>query len=235
MDTIIVDLDNCISDDEWRMNLIDEENKYDSYHAACIDDKPDNLNILKGTKYIVIFTSRPEAYRQQTKNWLIKYNIKYDLLIMRPTGNHMKSVDLKRFLLHKIFEQGTKEISCAYDDRMDVVEMYKSEGICAECVFINERELPCSDPEFVMVDMLKTFKERNKIYGDNWKRIGCVLEALFPDGVTIKTAKEHNRYHLFMMIMVKITRLSTTNINHIDSAHDIAVYSAMLESLLKGE
>jgi hypothetical protein len=84
-----------------------------------------------------------------------------------------------------------------------------------------------------MKEMLETFKERKKIYGDNWERIGPVLAALFPDGVTLETADDHNQYHLFMMIMVKVTRVATTDVKHQDSAHDIAVYAAMLDSLLR--
>lgn len=80
--------------------------------------------------------------------------------------------------------------------------------------------------------MAATSRERGKVYGDNYKRIGPVLAALFPDGITLKTADDHNRYHLFLMIMVKVTRLAVTNISHVDSVHDLAVYGAMLESYM---
>ena len=65
--------------------------------------------------------------------------------------------------------------------------------------------------------------------------IGHILEITFPDGVTLKTADEHNRWHLYIMMLVKISRLACTGISHIDSAHDCAVYSAMLESLMDGD
>ena len=87
-------------------------------------------------------------------------------------------------------------------------------------------------PEQILAEMIETFQERKKLYGDNYKQIGKVMEALFPNGVTLKTIKEHNRYHLFLMIMVKVTRLAQTNLKHKDSVHDLAVYAAMLESIL---
>ena len=87
-------------------------------------------------------------------------------------------------------------------------------------------------------DILKsgaaTFEERGKIYGDNYLRIGAVLSALFPHGIEFRSDAENNRYHLFMMILVKLTRLAIAmerGGTHLDSIHDIMVYAAMWESL----
>lgn len=84
----------------------------------------------------------------------------------------------------------------------------------------------------VLGEMLETFLQRQSVYGDNVNRIGFVLAALFPDGVKLNTPEDHDRYHLFLMIAVKMTRLAVTNINHQDSAHDLAVYGAMLETAI---
>lgn len=87
----------------------------------------------------------------------------------------------------------------------------------------------------IMDSMAETYKDRAKLYKNNYELIGRILEAAFPDGVTLKTADEHNRWHLYMMMLVKISRLACTGISHVDSAHDCAVYSAMLESLMDGD
>jgi len=84
----------------------------------------------------------------------------------------------------------------------------------------------------ILDDMKNTFEHRGSLYKDNFTRIGYVLEALFPEGITIKTPDEHNRWHLYLMMLVKITRLACTDITHRDSAHDCAVYSTMLESIM---
>ena len=81
--------------------------------------------------------------------------------------------------------------------------------------------------------MKATFVERGELYGDNYTRIGPVLKALFPDGITLHEADEHNRFHLYLMIMVKMTRLACTELRHKDSVHDIAVYAVMYEALLE--
>lgn len=77
-----------------------------------------------------------------------------------------------------------------------------------------------------------TFDERGKIYGDNYLRIGPVMDALFPDGLFIKGPEMWNRMHLYMMTMVKATRLAVTHLDHQDSAHDAMVYNAMLSCML---
>jgi len=82
----------------------------------------------------------------------------------------------------------------------------------------------------VLKDMLKTFQQRYKLYKANYLIIGHVMAALFPRGITLRSPEEHNRYHLFLMIMVKATRLANTNLKHIDSSHDAGVYAAMLNA-----
>jgi hypothetical protein len=84
----------------------------------------------------------------------------------------------------------------------------------------------------VMERMLTTFNERKARYGLNYLMIGKVMVALFPDGLTTKTVDDWNKLHLFLMMMVKATRLANTNLTHEDSCHDSAVYASMLNGLL---
>ena len=87
----------------------------------------------------------------------------------------------------------------------------------------------------ILQTMANTFRTRNKVYGDNYKRVGDVMKALFPNGVQLKTAEDFNRWHLFELAIVKITRFTTTGMTHVDSVHDAAVYLAMVESLTKAD
>lgn len=86
-------------------------------------------------------------------------------------------------------------------------------------------------PDQILHDMAETFKKRSEIYGDNYKQVGDVMMALFPDD-KIGTTEDWNRFHCFFMIVVKLTRLANDNLKHKDSVHDIGVYAAMWESLL---
>lgn len=81
--------------------------------------------------------------------------------------------------------------------------------------------------------MAGTYRERNAIYKDNYKRFGDVMAGLFPEGLNVRTKDEWNRICIFMMIMSKMTRYAA-NFHlggHLDSIHDAGVYSAMLEEL----
>jgi hypothetical protein len=77
-----------------------------------------------------------------------------------------------------------------------------------------------------------TFKERIPVYGNNAPKVGNALLALFPDGVTLRTAEDFTRMYLFMMLIAKEGRYANnfTNKGHADSLIDIAVFAAMLHS-----
>ena len=78
-----------------------------------------------------------------------------------------------------------------------------------------------------------TYEERNKLYGDNYKKFGRVMEAMFPQGLTLQTIQDFNRYGIFVQCVSKLMRYAE-NLNkggHQDSAHDLSVYAAMLEEL----
>jgi len=77
----------------------------------------------------------------------------------------------------------------------------------------------------------ETYRARNAIYGDNYKNTGAVMRALFPDGVKLVTEDDFNRWCLFELVIVKLTRFTNSGLTHIDSMHDTAVYAAMLESM----
>ena len=78
----------------------------------------------------------------------------------------------------------------------------------------------------------QTYEQRNKVYGDNFKRVGGALKAMFPDGVKLKTADDHNRFQIFNLIVVKLSRYCVNwQEGHQDSIHDAMVYCAMLEAI----
>ncbi len=87
----------------------------------------------------------------------------------------------------------------------------------------------------ILAEMADTFRERNKVYGDNYKRVGDVMAALFPAGVELSTPEDFNVWHLFELMVVKMTRFANSGLTHEDSIHDLAVYAAMVESLIRKE
>lgn len=96
-------------------------------------------------------------------------------------------------------------------------------------------------PEFLLVkkvpeilrDCATTYEQRNKLYGDNYKKFGHVMKAIFPNGLSLSTPEDFNRLGIFIQCLSKLTRYSESieRGGHKDSAHDLAVYAAMLEEL----
>lgn len=78
-----------------------------------------------------------------------------------------------------------------------------------------------------------TYRQRNAQYGDNYKHFGPAAAALFPQGLTLRTADDWNRLGLFVHAFAKFSRYAAnfSRGGHQDSAHDLSVYAAMLEEL----
>jgi hypothetical protein len=81
-----------------------------------------------------------------------------------------------------------------------------------------------------LASLAKLYRERNLLYGDNYKRFGDVMMLLFPNGITLQTKEDHNRFSLFVHIVTKGTRYAEQfkKGGHPDSLDDIAVYAQML-------
>ena len=77
------------------------------------------------------------------------------------------------------------------------------------------------------------YREKSKVYGNNYKQFGKIMSSMFPDGLTVKSEEEWNRLHLFIMGMVKKTRYANNFVKggHEDSIIDDIVYLSMLHEI----
>ena len=87
------------------------------------------------------------------------------------------------------------------------------------------------NPADILADMANTYRERNTVYGDNYKRVGPIMEILFPDGVPAELLGS-DQFHLFELIIVKLSRFAISGLQHQDSIHDASVYGAMIEAIV---
>lgn len=136
----IFDLDNCISDDGWRIpkidwNAADPDVRYARYHALSPFDKHDNLervhaHVVDGDE-IVVFTARPCHMQEATLHWLALRTVFPAALIMRNRGDRRSSVLIKQEMLTHLphYDLDLAHCVAAYDDREDIVEMYFKHGI----------------------------------------------------------------------------------------------------------
>lgn len=98
-----------------------------------------------------------------------------------------------------------------------------------------------TDPEIPLLSsvperlnlLAELYKQRQQLYGDNYKLIGDAFVALFPNGLTLNSPEGFNRFSLFVQILTKMTRYGQmfAKGGHTDSLNDMAVYAQMLQEL----
>lgn len=97
-------------------------------------------------------------------------------------------------------------------------------------------ELEFDDP-FVVRELREKadlYLERNKLYGDNYKRFGKILSLLL-EGQTLDAADtvQMNRLGVFIQVAGKLVRYGENFVSggHDDSLDDLAVYAMMMKEL----
>ena len=122
----ILDLDGTISDDRWRLPLIDHTAKdpWAAYHAVCGEDALIHAEILETTYPIVVITSRPESVRPQTEHWLARHGIVPMAIYMRPNWCDWSAAVLKPRLLWMALRDYDLDTECIYDNEPFVLDGY---------------------------------------------------------------------------------------------------------------
>ena len=88
-----------------------------------------------------------------------------------------------------------------------------------------------SAPDFLEA-AANTYRQRNKMYGTNYRHFGKVMSGLFPQGLELKTDEQWVRLGLVQNCVTKLGRYcAKLESGHKDSARDLSVYAAMLEEM----
>ena len=151
----ILDIDNVLSDDEWRITLIHWDKscpteRYHDYHLASAFDRAVNQRLLSEySDRNILFTAMPERYRTLRAMWLNTNRLGYGQTLMRANDDHRPSDLIKRDMLFSLFSQGYThaDVELACDDREDVLSMYMLHGISTtrvirvhdSCAYTNPR------------------------------------------------------------------------------------------------
>lgn len=149
----LLDIDNCIANDGWRIPEIDWKARdrfmrYHAYHQLSAWDNRGNLDLFLDPPHaLIIVTCRPVHYRRTTEEWLRRNGVRYAHLLMRNNDDHRNSVAVKRSYLNALLWYDIdwlRQVVAAFDDRQEIVDMYRECGINAErrnlhdvCAYIN--------------------------------------------------------------------------------------------------
>lgn len=132
--TILTDIDGTLSNSRWRDGLIGAVS-WDEYHEQSQFDKPNEhmiwlLRALHSREYSIIgISSRPEKFRKLTMDWLLKYHVPLDMLLLRPNDNHRLSPELKIQLVSNLLGGNFDDIAFIFDDREDVIAAFRAKGV----------------------------------------------------------------------------------------------------------
>jgi hypothetical protein len=131
---ILCDLDHTVSDAFWRDTMIGSV-PWDEYHDNLKFDKPFQnmvylINSLSSVGYIVIgITGRTEKHRQITIDWLIKFKIDIDTILMRPDDCFIKNWEMKIKLAQDHLKDDLKKVHFLIDDNEETILAFNKLGI----------------------------------------------------------------------------------------------------------
>jgi len=141
---VIWDLDNCLSDDRGRLTLIDwdlrDDERGDRYHKHAAADAPNPHAVELFQKQDaaglipLIFTGRPITHEHETDSWINRHLLprRPIMKVMRAKGDGRSAAGLKYGMLRLCINMGLfriDQVAGAFDDRADVIEMYRDAGI----------------------------------------------------------------------------------------------------------
>lgn len=139
---VVVDLDGTLSDGSHRLHLLPTRDlhlteSWSEFNRAAINDAPiqSTIDVVNGLWVsgfaVVILTGRSDEVRSDTVDWLDRYGVKRDCLIMRRASDNRKDTIIKEEVLRAI---GLDNIVCAFDDSPSVIPFMRSLGITTYAV-----------------------------------------------------------------------------------------------------
>jgi phosphoglycolate phosphatase-like HAD superfamily hydrolase len=139
-DAVIFDVDGVLSDAVGRQHFIERGRRdWDAFFDACGEDAviaelARVLELLDPKLQIVLLTGRPMRVQPQTLAWLARYDLRWDLLVMRSRGDYSQVTWFKRDTVDELRDFGF-ELRLAFEDDPNNFAMFHAMGI--PCVYIH--------------------------------------------------------------------------------------------------
>lgn len=137
---VVFDVDGVLSDASGRQHhLAGLRRDWDAFFEACGDDPLITevarlVELLDPGLVVVLLTARPARVRRQTLAWLQRQDLRYDLLVMREQGDHLRAREFKRQETHALRAYGF-ELRLAVEDDPANLEMFEAEGV--PCLYVH--------------------------------------------------------------------------------------------------
>ena len=137
---VVFDMDGVLSDASTRQHYLDRPFRdWEAFFEACGEDELISevarlLDVLDPDLRVVLLTARPGRVRPQTVGWLKRYDLRWDLLVMRDWDDHGSSRGYKQRTVHELRDFGF-DLRIAFEDDRRNVDMFHAEGV--PCVYIH--------------------------------------------------------------------------------------------------
>ncbi len=137
---VVVDIDGVLADAAQRQHYLEWPSRdWRAFFDACgddpvIDEVKTLLDLLDDDLQVLLVTARPHRVHELTEAWLRRYEIRWDLLVMRPWGDYELSNDFKQTVVWDLRAYGFDPVLAFEDDRRNV-QMFRSESI--PCLYVH--------------------------------------------------------------------------------------------------
>jgi phosphoglycolate phosphatase-like HAD superfamily hydrolase len=137
---VVFDIDGVLSDAGTRQHFLERGRRdWEAFFDACGDDPlieevAQLLHLLDQSLHLILLTGRPLRVQPQTAAWLKRYELRWDLLIMRDYGDYSAARQFKQWTVADLRRYGF-DLQLAFEDDKRNVEMFRGEGV--PCVYIH--------------------------------------------------------------------------------------------------
>lgn len=135
---VLIDLDGTLANvDERREDLLTNKD-WDLFYSKIPNDKLNEwcLRIIQKFKddhKIILVSGKRNCYRNTTIEWLNRYRVPYDALLLRGDKDY-RSDDVVKFEIFETQIKNSFEVLFVIDDRASVVSMWRNQGlVCLQC------------------------------------------------------------------------------------------------------
>lgn len=139
---VIFDVDGTLADIRHRRIFLDESPpNWRDFNAAMGDDVPNEpiaelyRTLWQADMYeLIIVSGRSERFRMITEQWLAWNEIPFKRLLMRAADDQRADHHVKQDIHNQITSTEGKTIEFVVDDRQQVVDMWRRNGVtCLQC------------------------------------------------------------------------------------------------------
>jgi beta-phosphoglucomutase-like phosphatase (HAD superfamily) len=138
---VLFDLDGVIANGDHRQHLLATTGRKDwkgffakAGEDTLIEEVAALTVLLDPSLQRILLTARPTSIQDITLEWLSRFSVRWDLLVMRREGDFSPSPEAKLHAVEQLRDHGF-QILLALDDDQRNVDMFRAAGI--RCLYIH--------------------------------------------------------------------------------------------------